>query len=419
MKCLFLFCNAPLSPNFSGGASRYLTSFLALHRLGIQIYVLRFLEDNVKDQVLAHEQANTQRQRELRARACGWQDISYSSMPRCQTKLELLTQFLFQPTELAFPEAIFLRQSLQEIAREIKPDFIWAEWALSGVVVNISNIKLPWVYAHTDMLYRIHQLRQVSSADKIYWSSRLVLHRVKKVEFEIIRKSDVVITGSQTEANELRAIGASNVVLIPTTYESVPVEFPASSVDSPPRIFHLGGLSTTANQLGLDAYLDRVQPKLNQMLGEQNQLARLHLIGDASRGKPWLVDKAKRNNAIFHGHVDNLAVVLRPFDIAVIPYEHNTGTRTKLPLLFNYAQVVVTTAAAVAGTPEARNGENCIILSSLAEFPAALVELINDQQMRERIGRRAKATFEQFFTLGSQLPRFAQVLYCIQAHALQ
>ncbi|OQZ00516.1 MAG: hypothetical protein B6D41_00025 [Chloroflexi bacterium UTCFX4] len=415
MNCLFLIPNAPLSPNYSGGASRYLTSFRALHRLGVQIYVLRFLEDRVKDQILTHERADAPRQSELGGLASGWHDVTYSSVPCCHTKLELLTQFLFHPTNLAFPDAIFLRQSLQELASEIKPDFIWAEWVLPGVVANISKLGLPWAYAHHDMLYKIYHHRQ-SSSDKVYWSSRLVSHCVKQAETEIVRKSDVVITGSQTEANELRAIGASKVVLIPTTYESVPVEFPASSVDSPPRIFHLGGLSTTANQLGLDAYLDRVQPKLNQMLGEQNELARLHLIGDASRGKPWLVDKAKRNNAIFHGHVDNLAAVLRPFDIAIIPYEHNTGTRTKLPLVFNYAQVVVTTAAAVAGTPEARNGENCIILSSLAEFPSALAQLINDSRLRERIGRQAKATFEQSFTLDSQLPRFAQVLDAIKVH---
>jgi hypothetical protein len=105
-----------------------------------------------------------------------------------------------------------------------------------------------------------------------------------------------------------------------------------------------------------------------------------------------------------------LGTVLRPFDIAIIPYEHNTGVRTKLPLLFNYAQVVVATEAAVAGSLEARPGENCFVLPSLEHFPDILRQLASEPMLRNQIGLEAKRTFERTFTLEAQLPKYERVL---------
>jgi glycosyltransferase involved in cell wall biosynthesis len=101
---------------------------------------------------------------------------------------------------------------------------------------------------------------------------------------------------------------------------------------------------------------------------------------------------------------------MNPFDIVIIPYEHDTGMRTKLPLFFNYAQVVVATEASVAGSPEIKPGENCIILPGLEGFPEALIKLSQDAGLREKIGQHARETFESEFVLENQLPIYKQLI---------
>ncbi len=65
-----------------------------------------------------------------------------------------------------------------------------------------------------------------------------------------------------------------------------------------------------------------------------------------------------------------------------------------------------------AGSSELRNGQNCVVLPSLAEFAEEIASLASDPERRERLGRAAKATFEKHFTLEAQLPAFKRVLSC-------
>jgi hypothetical protein len=294
---------------------------------------------------------------------------------------------------------------LREKVEAIRPDFVWAEWTLSGAVAAASKLRVPWIYAHHDWGYRLAALRRAASPGTSGWSDQLLEWSLRRAEIEIVRESTAVITGSQTEAQEIRAAGGNNVSVIPTLYQSVPVaEHPAPAL---PRIVHLGGLGTTSNHLGLKAYVERVHPHLPDAC---KTAWAPWIIGDASRGKPDLLKQLQNIGATVTGHVRDLQTVLRPFDLAIIPYEHNTGTRTKLSLLFNHAQVVVATSASVAGSPELVNGRNCVLLDSLDQFPESIISLLSDPARRKLLGQAAKETFERHFTLDAQLPAFARVL---------
>jgi glycosyltransferase involved in cell wall biosynthesis len=411
MKGLFIFPNAPLSPNFSGAASRYLNSFMALYRLGADMHVWRFLSKDVERQVYRYEAKTAALCGDLRSKVVGWQDVVYSPSPVFRSRIELVRKALFLPIELTFSETTTLRDKLLQAVKAVKPDFIWAEWGSGGALVATSCLALPWVYAHHDMYHRIVQVRQKVSVHKLYLSERIRLWAMKRGERQIICKATAIVTGSQTEARKLKVMGGKYISLIPTTYEPVNLDYSNATGSAPARILHLGSLRTTSNYLGLMAYLDKIQPQLDGLCNEQaNGMFRLHIIGDLSGAKVELMERIKSSDARLYGHVDDLSSILRPFDIVIIPYEHDTGTRTKLSLLFNHAQVVIATQAAVAGSPELRSGENCVVLPDLQAFAKTLSELVRNRETREWIGRCARKTFEADFTLEAQLPKFGQVL---------
>jgi hypothetical protein len=403
MKCLFLLSNSPLAQNYTGAAARYLQAFLALTQLGVEVHVLRFLSEDNRQRIIAFEQAQPRSQVAHYGLAQSWRDVDYTWLPRFQRKLEGIWRGLFRPVEYQFPETKLLLASLLTSVDSLKPDFILAEMTVAGALVTVSGMDLPWIYGHHDWIYRDKMIRRALRVKRVTLGNRFSDYVARRAEIAVARNSTTAIAASQIEGEEMERLGVQNVHVIPTTYESVPSPSADYIPQQPIRIVHFGNLKTTANAVGLCAYLEKVVPMLPENWG-------LHIVGAADEADPALLDKLDQVGATLVGYVADLGTVLRPFDIAIIPYEHNTGVRTKLPLLFNYAQVVVATEAAVAGSLEARPGENCFVLPSLEHFPDILRQLASEPMLRNQIGLEAKRTFERTFTLEAQLPKYERVL---------
>jgi len=406
MKCLFLFHDAPLSYNFSGAASRYLASFHALSELGVELYVWRMVHENKQANLAKFELNEPQVTSGVRQAANEWQDISYSSVvPR--SRLHILWKSLTKPINLAFASFVCLKEPLIQTVHNIQPDFLWAEHAQSAALVTASEIPIPWIYSHHDWIYKVHKIRQSMRDAPYYFSQRLLDSALRRAERSTLRGATAVITGSKTEASELRQLGANNVQVIPTSYPRDLVEITKESTANGLKIVHLGSLETTANYQGLMAYMEKAHPHINQFL---NGAMELVIIGEADKAKPILLQKLQEQNASLTGHVCDLTSVLNPYDIAILPYEHDTGYRTKLPLLFQHAQTVVATEAAIAGMSSPGIENVCVIVKSIEEFPSAIKSLAIDKAMRKRLGQRAIQYYQQHFTYDSVKDRYRRLL---------
>jgi glycosyltransferase involved in cell wall biosynthesis len=268
--------------------------------------------------------------------------------------------------------------------------------------------KCPWVYVHHDWHYKLAAVRRKAAGKPANWAFRCRNWRLRLAEEAACRASSCVATASTVEKREIELAGQSRTFYLPLTY-SLPKAATADRSDGL-RIIHLGKASVTSNRIGLTAYLTSVHPRLKGLLRERNIDAPLWVVGDCSAIPPDLRALFERHGTILKGYVPNLSEAVRPFDLAIIPFEGNTGVRTKFTLLLGLSAVVVTTAAAVSGISEARGGENCVVLESLGSFPEALADLAIDFNKRRRIGEAARASFEAHFTLESLLPTLRDIL---------
>lgn len=416
MKCLFAFPDAPLSENYSGAAVRYLASFLALTKLGVEVNVWRPLEESLSWEVLELDKADLS-QFHSKDLAKIWKDAPYQrSVPEgFSVSFSLINHLaaflspLLQPEKYFFPSLSSLVPSFLELIRQTEPDFIWAETAFVACLVRQVHPRLPWVYQHHDWAYKIQWLRHTARRAQKQLSFRLSNAALRRLEQNIARASHCVLTGSASEAAEICQAGQPNVFVIPTTYQ--PVDLPLDALPAQPvRIVHLGSLRTTANYLGLKAYLQTVHPRVVALLAEQKIPFEFVLVGDSEDAKPELLELLHRNQATLLGFQSDLGSILRPFDIAIIPYSENTGTRTKLPLLMNYAQVVLATESAVAGTPEIRGCSGCIITKDLEGFVEPLLLLARQANLRQIMGQEARIFFNSHFTIDSQLACYQAVV---------
>lgn len=278
---------------------------------------------------------------------------------------------------------------LRRLLAERPIALIWAQHIWSAQLA-LWQRPVPVIYSHHDWWYRVKQFRAAGRLDPA----------LRAYEEQLARRATAVVSGSAVECAELTALGAQAHYL-PVAYDPVPLVWPVSLEE--PRIVHLGGMATTATQIGLLRFVQTVWPALRL------PRERFWVIGDLTAARPPLPELLAQA-AVAPGFVRDLSSVLRPGDLHIIPWEHATGQRTRVPVALNHGQVVVAVRAGVAGFPELRDGENCRLVEQLADLGPVLRELLGDAAQRERLSRAARAAFEAHFTRAALLPRYAAVV---------
>jgi glycosyltransferase involved in cell wall biosynthesis len=390
VRCLYVVPEEPISPNSSGGAqSIYYDQLRALSDLGIEIHLWHYATVEKRDRFNQFIQADADVWNSVKMRCASIRLSDYDPSARVALLHRLFSRLRRAVAPNYQRPRWFLWQEFIALVKQHRPQLIWAQHVAAQVASQQSRV--PVVYVHHDWEYRIGALRNY----------RPINLKRQRVEERLVRRVAAVVSGSSYECKEISSIGCKNVHYIPVTYE--PADIVIDQVpNGQPRIVHFGGMATTANRQGLLAFMTRVWPKL-QDLGLE-----LWVVGDMAAAPPELV--ALLSCAKCTGFIRDPKTVLRPFDIQIIPWEHPTGQRTRLPLAFNHGQVVVATEAAVACYPEARDDENCRLVEQLEDMAEVIPRLAKTCEERTRLGRAARAAFERCFTRAALLPRYAAVI---------
>lgn len=284
--------------------------------------------------------------------------------------------------------------------QNFSPDFIWAEHLFPASLLMLLPIKAPIIYSHHDWHWKIKSYRAESQAKSN--KQRIRKWLMKRHEIKLVRRASACVGGSYTELIEMQKIGAKKTGYFPTTYQMLTLDFDAVQLENPPRIVHLGGIQTTANRLGLLRFLQVCWDELTNSLSPAPEL---WVIGNLDGAPPELMRRLQHERITCTGMVPDLTTVLRPFDIHIIPWEYDTGTRTRIPLVLNHAQVLLSTRAAAACLPELEDNKNCVLAQDLLAMANALMSLYNNPEQRKRIALQGFQDFRKNFTQQAQQPR--------------
>lgn len=389
---IYVVAHHPLSPNYRGGGSAiYHDQLLALSAAGYDMHLWHYAYPDTRLTFDAFAATDPQHNATLDA-VCG-----SVTMTTFDPRVGWADRVRARVTDLAsgtrVDNPLFRTGALRYLRTlidRLSPQFIWAQH-FGPAQLAVLQRHVPVVYMHHDWLYRVRALAgRVSGAAS-----------TRKAEERVATQAAAVVSGSTTECEQLRQLGCRNVSYIPVAYESVRWNSDAVA-SAPAHLVHLGGMATTANRVGLERFFEVVWPGLAEPRPE------LWVIGDLSGAAPPLLEQLQ--GVTCTGFVSDPTTVLRPFDLHIIAWEHDTGTRTRLPLAFSYGQVVVAVRASVAGFSEARDGENCRLVERLSDMPAVIDELRRDAPQRERLGRAARTTFEASYTRPALLPRYRAVI---------
>jgi glycosyltransferase involved in cell wall biosynthesis len=288
----------------------------------------------------------------------------------------------------------------RKLVSESGADLIWAENLFAGVLATHAQSEVPVVFSHHDRIFKL--IRNWGANTESGWRRRYDSWTGDRLENRIIRRAIACASGSAVEARDLGRVNGRPVVYLPTTYPRLP---PSRTAEIPEtaRIVHLGGMNTVANRRGLERFLAVSWPRLRNGDGKPPEL---WIVGDLTGAPDSLHADLARSGAVLTGFVRDLSQVLRPGDIHIVPWEHATGTRTRIPVILRHGQVLLSTRAAAACLPELRDGEDCVLVDDLTEMAAQARRLTEDRDERARLGRAARRAFERHFVREAVQPRF-------------
>ncbi|WP_420573592.1 glycosyltransferase [Kordia sp.] len=392
MNVLFLVNNTKISPNANGGASVYFSHLQLLAKLNYKVHVLMIDFADGKKAALSSN-VTPEYVQEIKGFYTEIHHFQVAQIPpngiinRIKTAISSPEKF----------EYFFVNTTNEKILKKYISEnnihLVWAEWRWTAILANYANLDTPIIYAHHDWEFKLRKLKS-----KLSFMQKFHLKQKKRVELDLVKSVNACISASYTETQEIKDYGNPNALYIPLTYEQVEL---VENTEETPTIVHLGGMGTTANRIGLERFLEVSWNDLKTQLPNVT----LKVIGNLKYASESLLQRLKDPQIECLGFVEDLMSELKPYDIHIIPWEYNTGTRTRIPLVFNYAQVLVCTKEAASCYPEVIHDQNSILSNDLQHMTQQLIDLYNNTEKRIFIGDNARKTFLQSFTADEQLEK--------------
>jgi glycosyltransferase involved in cell wall biosynthesis len=223
----------------------------------------------------------------------------------------------------------------------------------------------------------------------------------KKID-AVMRNAAAVVAGNGYLAERARQVGARRVETIPSTIDLGRYPETISESSPPVRPIVIGWIGTPVTV----HYLEIVEPALRSLSSQRP--IELHIVGAPTpvsfsglpvKSIPW-------------NEADEVARV-RAFDIGIMPLDDTPWERGKCA--YKLLQVMAAGRPVIASPVGANSivvehGVNGFLATTTAEWEAALLVLVDDTALRQRLGLAGHQKVKEHYCIASVLPRLAELL---------
>jgi glycosyltransferase involved in cell wall biosynthesis len=247
---------------------------------------------------------------------------------------------------------------------------------------------IPLVYDFDDAIW----LTDTSDSNR-HWSGL----KCSRKTAELCRIASAVVVGNETLGEYARRYN-ENVWVIPSTVDTEKYSPREHSRSEQPTVIGWSGSQTTARHLGALAEALRRVAALS--------CVELRVMGAAFE-LPGVQVSLRRWSP------ESEAEHLRSFDIGVMPLPDDAWSRGKCgmkALLYMAVGVPVVASPVGVSTEIIQDGVNGILAATEDDWVEKLIELIDNVQLRRRLGAAGRATVEARYSLHAQAPRVLQLL---------
>lgn len=219
--------------------------------------------------------------------------------------------------------------------------------------------------------------------------------RIKRFEISYLNSYDLLVPITDRDGLILDALGNNK----PRHTSQTGIDFaslvPTAKKLEFPSLFHIGALDWAPNQEGLIWFFDHCWPKIHS----QNPELTFYLAG---RNAPeWFERHIRLEGVEYLGEINDAYDFINSKAVMVVPLFSGSGMRIKIIEGMALGKPIVTTDIGTEGIPT-ENGNNILIANDADGFTEAVMRLISDRELSDRIGKNAIGFIQEKFDNLSQ-----------------
>jgi glycosyltransferase involved in cell wall biosynthesis len=215
---------------------------------------------------------------------------------------------------------------------------------------------------------------------------------LENVERRLAPRFALNVMTSQLDADRLRALSPdARTAVIPNGVDTDFFEPTSPSDIVPGRVAFLGPTYMFPNRDAVDFFLADAWPFVKQHCPD----ATFHLIGKNTPDEKARFES--HHGVTCNGHVPDIRPHFSRASVSIVPIRVGGGTRLKILDAWAMGKAVVSTSVGCEGL-ETVDGSNILIRDDPKDFAAAVVQLLMDGDLRERLGHEARKTAEKHYS---------------------
>ncbi len=237
-------------------------------------------------------------------------------------------------------------------------------------------------------------------ADNLAWGpkrfyARMTARKLAGNEDRFFRDADLVWVCSQPEADRLGVTSPdANVDVVPNGVDVRGV-VPAEPCRTGSRIVFCGHMGYYPNVDAVEFFSEEVMPLVRARVPD----AEFWVVGRSPA--PAVVAAGERHDWVHvTGRVDRVQPYMEEAAVVVVPLRVGGGTRLKILEGLALAKGLVSTTVGAEGL-SVQDGEHLLMADRPRDFAEAVVRLIDDRELAERLGRTGRKQMEDLYDWGS------------------
>jgi glycosyltransferase involved in cell wall biosynthesis len=241
-------------------------------------------------------------------------------------------------------------------------------------------------------------LRYLRKIRRVLWYLRFSWY-----EKRVMNLFDASITVGAKDYEVLTSLAPdANVVLIPNGVDAEYFSV-APNRDSPrPTVLFTGNMSFPPNIDAVTYFHDEVFPLIRKHVAN----ARFVIAGTSPPGRIRRLSDGE--SVVVTGYVDDIRTVMAEADVIVVPMRIGGGIKNKILESMAFGKPVVATSVGAEGV-NARNGESILIADAPVEIANAVMRLLRDPALCDRIAAEARKLIEEKYTWNTAAERYEAV----------
>ncbi len=241
--------------------------------------------------------------------------------------------------------------------------------------------------------------REFVHAPRLSSLVRWLMYRVWEPRF--VRDADCCVFMSSIDKEIVeRAVQPKQAVVGPVGIDVQ--RFPVTPVPKTKILLFVGSFRHQPNLRAANWLLRDIYPRLRNRIPE----ATLKLVGLTPPSD--LFDLAHAVGAEVHADVPDLAPFYQDARVVVVPIQTGGGVRVKILEACAASRPIVTTTIGAEGLPLVPD-EHAIFADSAEQFVAALVKILNDDQIAQSLATNGRLLVEEHFTWSTIAGRIERV----------